>query len=78
VLYTDVGRDGTQRGANVEATAALSAHTSVPIIASGGVGSLDDLRALAARGIAACVVGRALYERSFSLEEAVRAASFAA
>jgi phosphoribosylformimino-5-aminoimidazole carboxamide ribotide isomerase len=74
VLYTDVARDGTRVGPNVEATAALAAHTPVPVIASGGVGSLDHLRALAARGIAACIVGRALYDATFTLDEAVEAA----
>jgi phosphoribosylformimino-5-aminoimidazole carboxamide ribotide isomerase len=74
VLYTDVARDGTRVGPNVDATAELAAQTSVPVIASGGVGSLDDLRALAGRGIAACIVGRALYDGSFTLEEAIEAA----
>jgi phosphoribosylformimino-5-aminoimidazole carboxamide ribotide isomerase len=74
VLYTDVARDGTRAGPNVDATAELGQHTGVPVIASGGVGSLDDLRALAARSVAACIVGRALYEGSFTLEEAVDAA----
>jgi phosphoribosylformimino-5-aminoimidazole carboxamide ribotide isomerase len=73
VLYTDVARDGTRAGPNVEATVALAAHTPAPIIASGGVGSLDDLRALAARGIRACIVGRALYDGTFSLDEALEA-----
>jgi phosphoribosylformimino-5-aminoimidazole carboxamide ribotide isomerase len=74
VLYTDVARDGTGVGPNVEATAELAALTDVPVIASGGVGSLDHLRALAARGVAACIVGRALYEGVFTLDEAVKAA----
>jgi phosphoribosylformimino-5-aminoimidazole carboxamide ribotide isomerase len=74
VLYTDVARDGTRAGPNVEATAALAASTAIPVIASGGVGSLDDLRALTARGIAACIVGRALYEGAFTLEDAIDAA----
>jgi phosphoribosylformimino-5-aminoimidazole carboxamide ribotide isomerase len=73
-LYTDVARDGTRAGPNIDATAELAKHTSVPVIASGGVGSLDDLRALAARGIAACIVGRALYDGTFTLEEAIEAA----
>jgi phosphoribosylformimino-5-aminoimidazole carboxamide ribotide isomerase len=75
VLYTDVARDGTGVGPNIEATAELAALTRVPVIASGGVGSLDHLRALAARGVAACIVGRALYEGAFTLEEAVEAAA---
>ena len=75
VLYTDVARDGTGIGPNVDATAELAALTSVPVIASGGVGSLEHLRALARRGVAACIVGRALYEGAFTLEEAVEAAA---
>lgn len=74
VLYTDVVRDGMRAGPNVEATAELSALARVPVIASGGVGSLDDLRALASRGVAACIVGRALYENAFTLEDAIEAA----
>ncbi|HEX3769362.1 MAG TPA: 1-(5-phosphoribosyl)-5-[(5-phosphoribosylamino)methylideneamino]imidazole-4-carboxamide isomerase [Polyangiaceae bacterium] len=74
VLYTDVARDGTRVGPNVEATAELAAHTPVPIIASGGVGSLDDLRTLAARGIQACIVGRAIYDGTFTLDQAIEAA----
>ncbi len=74
VLYTDVARDGTGAGPNLEATAELAAAVSVPVIASGGVGSLDHLRALAARGIPDCIVGRALYEGVFTLEEAIEAA----
>ncbi len=71
VLYTDVARDGTRGGANIEATAELAKHTPALVIASGGVGTLDDLRALAAQGIEAVIVGRALYERVFTLEEGV-------
>jgi phosphoribosylformimino-5-aminoimidazole carboxamide ribotide isomerase len=74
VLYTDVARDGTRAGPNVDATAEIAACTLVPVIASGGVGSLDDLRALSARGIAACIVGRALYDQVFTLDEAIEAA----
>jgi phosphoribosylformimino-5-aminoimidazole carboxamide ribotide isomerase len=74
VLYTDVARDGTRSGPNLDATAEMAAAATVPVIASGGVGSLDDLRALAARGIAACIVGRALYDGAFTLEEAILAA----
>ncbi len=74
VLYTDVARDGTGSGPNVDATAELAAQVPFPVIASGGVGSLDHLRALAARGIPDCIVGRALYEGAFTLEEAIAAA----
>lgn len=81
LLYTDVSRDGLQVGPAVEATAALQAavdevvdpntQTPVDVIASGGVGTLDHLDALAAAGVRAVVCGRALYERSFTLEEAL-------
>jgi phosphoribosylformimino-5-aminoimidazole carboxamide ribotide isomerase len=74
VLYTDVARDGTRAGPNLETTAELASQTPVPVIASGGVGSLDDLRALASRGISACIVGRALYDGTFTLDEAIEAA----
>jgi len=74
LLYTDVARDGTGAGPNVAATAALAAALDCEVIASGGVSSLDDLRALAAAGIEAVVVGRALYDGRFTVAEAVRAA----
>ena len=71
LLYTDVARDGLQGGADVAATAALQRLVPIPVIASGGVGSLADLDALRAAGVQAVVLGRALYEGSFSLEEAL-------
>jgi phosphoribosylformimino-5-aminoimidazole carboxamide ribotide isomerase len=71
ILHTDVSRDGMQTGPAVEATAALQAMVSIPVYASGGVGSLLDLDACAAAGIAGVVLGRALYEGAFSLEEAL-------
>jgi phosphoribosylformimino-5-aminoimidazole carboxamide ribotide isomerase len=76
LLYTDIERDGTEVGPNVEATSRLAASSPHPIIASGGVGTLDHLRRLAAAsgGISAAVVGRALHEGRFGLEEAVAAA----
>jgi phosphoribosylformimino-5-aminoimidazole carboxamide ribotide isomerase len=79
LLYTDVARDGTQTGPNLAATAELAAATSIPVLASGGVGTLDHLRALAALpGVAGAIVGRALYEGSFTLDEALEAARNAA
>ncbi|HTE53072.1 MAG TPA: 1-(5-phosphoribosyl)-5-[(5-phosphoribosylamino)methylideneamino]imidazole-4-carboxamide isomerase [Kofleriaceae bacterium] len=74
LLYTDVARDGTGGGPAVEATAALARAVPVPVIASGGIGSLDHVRALAGAGIAMAVVGRALLEKRFTLAEAVEAA----
>lgn len=78
LLYTDVARDGTGRGPNVEATAALAAAVDCEVIASGGVASLDHVRALAAAGVPAVVVGRALYDARFTLGEALAAAREAA
>jgi phosphoribosylformimino-5-aminoimidazole carboxamide ribotide isomerase len=75
ILYTDVARDGTQAGPNLAATAALAAAAPCPVIASGGVGALDHLRALARiPNVVGAIVGRALYERAFTLEEAIAAA----
>jgi phosphoribosylformimino-5-aminoimidazole carboxamide ribotide isomerase len=74
VLYTDVARDGLTGGPNVEATAALTRAADIPVIASGGVGSLDDLARLREAGIPAVVVGRAIYEGRFTVAEAVRTA----
>jgi phosphoribosylformimino-5-aminoimidazole carboxamide ribotide isomerase len=75
-LYTDIDRDGTEVGPNVDATARLASETGVPVIASGGVGTLAHLQALAkaGAGIVGAIVGRALHEARFSLEEAVLAA----
>lgn len=74
-LYTDVSRDGDLSGAAVEATAALARETGLAVIASGGVASLDDIRALRAAGnIAGVVTGQALYTGIFTLEEALAAA----
>jgi phosphoribosylformimino-5-aminoimidazole carboxamide ribotide isomerase len=76
LLYTDVARDGTRAGPNVEATARLARESGFPVIASGGIGSLDDLRALKVHaGIESAIVGRALYDGAFSIEDAVEAAA---
>jgi len=79
VLYTDIDRDGTEVGPNVEATAMLARDGGVPVIASGGVGKLEHISALAEAGprVVGAIVGRALHEKRFSLEEAIRAAGSA-
>jgi phosphoribosylformimino-5-aminoimidazole carboxamide ribotide isomerase len=75
ILYTDITRDGTGAGPNVEATARLArALHPVPVIASGGIGTIEHLRALALAGVPQVVVGRALYENKFTLGEAFEAA----
>ena len=74
VLYTDVARDGTGVGPNLESTRALAESSPFPVIASGGVGTLSDIEALARiPNIESVVVGRALYDEVFTLEDAVRA-----
>ena len=75
ILYTDVSRDGTRTGPNLAATRELAVGGGLPVLASGGVGTLDDLRALAAiPRVAGAIVGRALYDRVFSLDDALAAA----
>lgn len=74
VIYTDISRDGMLEGPNIEATRALAERLRAPVIASGGVGTAEDIRNLARCGpIRGCVVGRALYEGRFSLREAILA-----
>jgi phosphoribosylformimino-5-aminoimidazole carboxamide ribotide isomerase len=74
LLYTDVARDGLGGGPNVAATAALARAAGLEVIASGGVGSLDDIAALARAGVPAVVVGRALYDGKFTVADAARVA----
>jgi phosphoribosylformimino-5-aminoimidazole carboxamide ribotide isomerase len=74
VVYTDVRRDGTGRGPNLEATAALAAASAVPVIASGGIAAVEDLRRLAAiPNVAGAIVGRALYTGAVDLRAAMAA-----
>ena len=74
LLYTDIAVDGTGNGPNVLATAALASAVDCEVIASGGVASLEHVRALAAARVPAVVVGRALYEQRFTLVQALAAA----
>ncbi len=70
IVYTDISRDGMMLGVNVEATEKLAAAIDIPVIASGGVASEDDIRALCAaeeEGIMGAILGRALYEGSLDL-----------
>ena len=71
IIYTDIARDGTLEGPNLEATATLARRLKTPVIASGGVGCLADLEQLAGLPLSGCIVGRALYEGKFSLPEAI-------
>lgn len=71
IIYTDIARDGTLEGPNLDATGALCQRVKTPVIASGGVGNLIDIERLATLPVAGCIVGRALYEGKFSLAEAL-------
>ena len=74
LLYTDVSRDGTEQGPNVDDTAALARAVALPVLASGGVGTLDDIRRLARLpGVTGVVVGRALYTGAVTLPDAIAA-----
>ncbi|MFO7593891.1 MAG: 1-(5-phosphoribosyl)-5-[(5-phosphoribosylamino)methylideneamino]imidazole-4-carboxamide isomerase [Pseudomonadota bacterium] len=72
IVYTDIGRDGMMTGVNVEATVKLAQSVNIPIIASGGITNLDDVRRLcevADEGIAGAITGRAIYEGSLDFAE---------
>ncbi|MCP4494164.1 MAG: 1-(5-phosphoribosyl)-5-[(5-phosphoribosylamino)methylideneamino]imidazole-4-carboxamide isomerase [Gammaproteobacteria bacterium] len=73
IVYTDISRDGMMQGVNVEATRRLAESISIPVIASGGVTDIDDIKRLnkvKSSGIEGTIIGRALYERTISLERA--------
>jgi phosphoribosylformimino-5-aminoimidazole carboxamide ribotide isomerase len=75
IIYTDISRDGTSAGVNLEETARVARAVKIPIIASGGVASLDDIRGLKGierYGVEAVIVGRALYSGAFTLRQAIR------
>ena len=81
LVFTDIDRDGALQGPNLAATAALARRLSTPVIASGGVASLDDLKAiagLAGDGVAGAIVGRALYDGRVDAAEAARVLAEAA
>ncbi len=73
IVYTDIATDGTMEGPNLEQTRAVAECTDVPVVASGGVGSLDHLRALRGLPIQGAIVGRALYEGALTIEDALTA-----
>jgi phosphoribosylformimino-5-aminoimidazole carboxamide ribotide isomerase len=78
VLYTDISRDGTLEGVNVAATARLAKETGLLVIASGGVASLNDVRALRAcepAGVEGAIIGSALYTGALDLAQAIRVAT---
>lgn len=81
IVYTDIARDGMMQGVNVEETAKLARESGLPVIASGGVTNLDDIRrlkAVAGDGIVGAITGRAIYEGTIDLREAQQLADAAA
>ena len=73
IVYTDIARDGMMQGVNVEATVTMAQASSIPVIASGGITNMDDIRALAAvasQGISGAITGRAIYEGTLDVAEA--------
>lgn len=75
IIYTDISRDGMKAGVNIDATVALARAINIPVIASGGVACLDDIRSLCAvanEGVTGAVIGRALYDGGLDFAEAQR------
>ena len=70
VVFTDISRDGALTGVNVDSCVKMAAETGLNVIASGGVGSLDDLRALNAKNLYGAILGKAIYEKKFNVTEA--------
>ncbi|MDX1950184.1 MAG: 1-(5-phosphoribosyl)-5-[(5-phosphoribosylamino)methylideneamino]imidazole-4-carboxamide isomerase [Rickettsiales bacterium] len=74
IIYTDISKDGAMQGADISGTSKLAKATKIPVIASGGVSSLDDLRLLKAiekDGVAGVISGRAIYEKAFTIRDAI-------
>lgn len=77
IIYTDIGRDGMMSGVNIDATVKLAESIKIPVIASGGLTDLNDIRALCAvekSGVAGAITGRAIYEGSIDFAEAQKLA----
>lgn len=74
VVYTDIATDGMMQGPNVPEMGRMQSHMGLPVVASGGVTSISDVKELAAAGMAGAIIGRALYEQTIDLSEAIRVA----
>lgn len=74
IVYTDIATDGMMQGPNVPEMARMQAHIGLPVVASGGVTTVSDIKDLATAGMAGAIIGRALYEQSIDLSEAIRVA----
>lgn len=71
MVYTDIATDGMMKGPNLSEIKEVHKSVRIPLVASGGVTTIDDVKALAAAGIPACIIGRALYEETLTLPEAI-------
>ncbi len=74
IIYTDIAKDGMMAGPNLTAMAEMREATRLPVIASGGVTTADDVRALGQIGVAGCIIGRTLYEGKLTIADAIAAA----
>jgi phosphoribosylformimino-5-aminoimidazole carboxamide ribotide isomerase len=75
IVYTDIGRDGMMEGPNFDGLRQMAATVDLPVIASGGITTLDDITRLAGLELAGCIIGRALYEGRLELARAITAAA---
>jgi phosphoribosylformimino-5-aminoimidazole carboxamide ribotide isomerase len=74
VVYTDIAKDGMMAGPNLQAMAEMASTVAIPVIASGGVTTVEDVRRLTSTGVAGCIIGRSLYEGTLTLSDALAAA----
>ena len=77
IIYTDISRDGMMNGVNIEATAKLAQAITIPVIASGGITNLNDIKALGTivnDGVSGAITGRAIYEGSLDFSEGAKLA----
>tara|TARA_B100002052_G_C15857411_1_gene588276 strand:- start:164 stop:883 length:720 start_codon:yes stop_codon:yes gene_type:complete len=73
IIFTDISRDGMMRGPNIDATLGIARNTKIPVIASGGISNIDEIKDLSESGlIYGAIIGKALYEKNFTLEEAIK------
>ena len=71
LVYTDIAKDGMMKGPNLTELKAVQEAVKIPLVASGGVTTIEDVKALAEAGMPACIIGRALYEETLTLPEAI-------
>ena len=74
IIYTDISKDGMMEGPNLDITEHIMKETWMNLIASGGISSVDDIKKVRATGACGCIVGRAIYDGAFTLQDAMKAA----